>query len=308
MTEPDFRPPSQQPSNQKRPQPKSAGWKVGVAVLLAAGVGWYIWQGQHAVPPAPAVIPVQPQPAVEAEPVEASPVAAQEEAPRAAETAAEPAHPLSTLEAADVQAQDAPTFERLVADWLGRAKTLQFVALEGLAHHVVATVDNLPRGHAAPRLWPLHPVGGRMETVIAADEQRYIAPSNSARYDAVVGFVASMDMTQAARLYRQAYPVLQQAYEDLGYPGKYFNDRLVEVIDHVLQTPEVHEPLALRLVQVQGSVPVAQPWLRYEFAQTQWQNLSAGQKILLRMGPAHAATVKAQLKALRSQITKGASQ
>lgn len=305
MTEPDFRPPSQQQSQVKTAAPSNTGWKVGVGVLALAlaGMGWYVWQG--AVPTAPVHIPsMQPQSAVAGAPVENPAEAVQAETPRSAETTAEPAHPLAPLEAEPVQ--DATALEQLVAEWLGRAKTLQFVALEGLAHHVVATVDNLPRGHAAPRLWPLHPVGGRMETVTASDQQLYIAPQNTARYDAVVGFVAALEMQQAVQIYRQAYPALQQAYEALGYPGKYFNDRLVVVIDHLLQTPEVQEPLALKLVQVQGSVPVAQPWLRYEFAQTQWQNLSAGQKILLRMGPVHAATVKAQLKALRSQIAKPA--
>ncbi|EXU78691.1 hypothetical protein AX13_10135 [Comamonas aquatica DA1877] len=213
-----------------------------------------------------------------------------------------PQHPVAAPADTASPAPDAAGFEQAVGDWLGRPQVLKFVALQGLAHHIVATIDNLPRGHAAPRLWPLYPVGGRMLTQQAADGSLQIAPGNSARYDAVVGWIASVDVAQAAALYRRFYPVLQQAYEALGYPGQYFNDRLVAVIDHLLQAPEVQGPLALRLVEVQGSVAPLQPWLRYELADPQWQSLSAGHKILLRLGPAHAQTLKAQLRALRSQI------
>ena len=129
-----------------------------------------------------------------------------------------------------------------------------------------------------------------------------ISPDNAARYDAVVGFVSGIDPVQAAALYKRIYPVLQHSYEELGYPGRQFNDRLVAVIDHLLQTPEPDRPLALKLVQVQGQVAPQQPWLRYEFADPQLQSLSAGQKILLRMGREHAHRVKAVLQAVRAQI------
>jgi len=38
--------------------------------------------------------------------------------------------------------------------------------------------------------------------------------------------------------------LFQQSYEDLGYPGQYFNDRLVEVIDDMLKTPDVQGPIS----------------------------------------------------------------
>ena len=43
-------------------------------------------------------------------------------------------------------------------------------------------------------------------------------------------------------MYKQYYPLFQQAYVDLGYPEGYFNDRLVEVIDHLLATPGRDRP------------------------------------------------------------------
>jgi hypothetical protein len=55
---------------------------------------------------------------------------------------------------------------------------------------------------------------------------------------------------------------------------------------------------------VQGQLAPQQPWLRYEFADADLQSLSAGQKILLRMGVEHTQRIKAQLRALRAQITR----
>lgn len=212
-----------------------------------------------------------------------------------------PQHPLAVAQGESLAAEDSAGLDQAIRQWLGE-RAVQFVALPGLAHHIVATVDNLPRSHAAPRLWPIYPVGGQMPLATQEDGSLHIAPANSARYDAVVGFVTGLDVDEVATHYRRAYPVLQQAYENLGYPGKYFNDRVVAVIDHLLQTPDVQAPMAVRLVQVQGQVPSQQPWLRYEWADSKLQALSAGQKILLRIGPAHRQQVMAWMQQLRSKI------
>jgi hypothetical protein len=89
------------------------------------------------------------------------------------------------------------------------------------------------------------------------------------------------------------YPLFQQSYEDLGYPGKYFNDRLVQVIDHLLQAPEVTGPI--RLVQ---------PKVMFQYADPSLENSSAGQKLLIRMGPANERIIKQKLREFRAEIVK----
>ena len=284
---------------------KGRQWALAAVVLLGAGyAGWYFWNKtaqDTAAPPAAASAPAPSAPSTPA-------VAAPASEPAAAQPAAAESHPLEP--AADAQghpplsAGDGEGLAQAVTDWLGRERTLRFVATDGLARRIVATVDNLARSQAAARLWPLHPVGGRMAVTQTDDGKMEIAPENAARYEPVVRFVVGLDVQQASALYRRVYPVLQQTYEELGYPGQRFNDRLVAVIDHLLQTPEPAGPLALKLVQVQGQLPSKQPWLRYEFADGELQALSAGQKILLRMGVAHTQRIKAQLQELRAQITQ----
>lgn len=280
---------------------------LGALVLAGAGYAWWHFRGQPAhmvptAPPAPAVTAAAPD-------VPAPPETAPSEA--AAPPAAPASHPLEP--ASDAQGHpplaeaDTAALEKSVTDWLGRERSLRFVALQGLAQRIVATIDNLPRGQAPSRMWPLHHVGGRMQVAKTDDGGMTIAPENAARYEDVVRFVVGLDVDQAVVLYRNVYPVLQHTYEALGYPGQRFNDRLVAVIDHLLQTPEPAGPLALTVVQVQGKTAAAapqQPWLRYEFADKQLQSLSAGQKILVRMGVVHTQRIKAQLQALRAQVAQ----
>ena len=49
-------------------------------------------------------------------------------------------------------------------------------------------------------------------------------------------------MQQVASLYLHFYPLFQQAYQSLGYPNGYFNDRLVATIDNLLAAPDVSGP------------------------------------------------------------------
>ena len=87
--------------------------------------------------------------------------------------------------------------------------------------------------------------------------------------------------------------MIQQAYVDLGRPDGYFNDRLVTVIDHLLDTPELAQaPLLQR--DERG---------RYRFADATLQSRSIGQKALLRMDVAQARALKQQLRAIRAAIT-----
>ncbi len=118
-----------------------------------------------------------------------------------------------------------------------------------------------------------------------------LGAANFARYATWVELVDSLDADQAAALYRRLYPQFQAAYENLGNPDGYFNDRVIEVIDHLLSAPAAPATIAL-----------VRPNVLYEFADPALEEQSAGRKLLLRMGPGNAARVKAKLKEFRDRI------
>jgi hypothetical protein len=178
--------------------------------------------------------------------------------------------------------------------------------LQDFPRRVVATVDNLGRSHAPAALWPVNPAAGRL-VVENRDGAVAISADNGLRYTPYVLLLENVDMRQAFALYRRLYPSLQQAYEDIGYPKRYFNDRLVEVIDLLLATPSVDGPLKVHLPTINGPLQPERPWVLYEFDDPALQSLAAGQKVLLRMGPVNERRMKTKLAEIRRLLTAGAA-
>jgi Protein of unknown function (DUF3014) len=268
---------------------------IAALLLTLVGIGGLYWY-QHRAAPAP-------------ERAEAPPVAeAPPQPPASAPSAPAIRNPVDTslAEAASAPAASDPqSMWRLGLEvLLGHSAVVRFIQTDDFSRRVVVTVDNLGRAYAPPRLWPVNPTPGRF-SVSGDGELRTIAPENAGRYTPLVTMLTAVDARQAAALYVRMYPQLQKAYEELGYPGHYFNDRVVEVIDHLLDTPEPRPPGPLmQLTEVKGSVPSTQPWLRYEFADTDLQSLSAGQRIMLRVGPAHRQALKAKLAEIRKLLAR----
>ncbi len=284
------------------PRPASgAPWllMVVVVLLLAAGAAWWFWlrpARMHASPLKPSAMASAPQ-AAKPLPAEAEPTGPQNlmEEP---EAEAPDAAPLPELAESDGY------FSEALAELVGKGRVGEFLLTDGLVRRAVATVDNLAREQAPARMWPVQPMPGRFTVEGAQNNVQSIADSNASRYSAALGFAEAVPMAPLVALYRRSYPLFQQAYEELGYPGRYFNDRLVGVLDHLLQTPEPQGPLAVQLTPVRTEVPNTRPWVRYEFADPKLEALSSGQKILLRMGPAHRARAKALLRDLRGRVAK----
>jgi len=272
-------------------------WTISVALLGALIAGLYWWQLQERTGPpnpsaasaasAPAPVIVQ-SPAASAPPVIQYPMLA--EAPPAPAGSAP-------------MAKAPPTFEESLVEALGEKAVLQWLNVDALAHRVVVTVDNLTRPHAPARYWPVHPTPGRFTTVPGAEADA-IAPENAKRYVPFVAWVESLDSKRVVALYRRHYGLFQTAYENLGYPGRYFNDRLIEVIDHLLATPVPAEPIAVRMARVKGPIEPARPWVLNEFANEADEERSAGQKWLMRIGNDNAKRLQIKLRELRAELTR----
>lgn len=285
-------------------------WVIGVLAFLflgsAAYYGWQLRQRgqrpmvateQPAVPASRPVVVVEP-PAAAASPTIRHPIE-QADAPVPAPAPAVPPPPLPPLETADSYVANA------LVDLLGRKDVQSFLALDSFVRHVVATVDNLPGKQVASRLWPVPPTTGRM-VIENRDDGTYLSAGNASRYEPFVHFVESVDTRRAVALYVRLYPLFQQAYQDLGYPKGYFNDRLIAVIDHLLETPEPARPPKVALPEVKGPIQPPRPWVMYEFEDISLDERSAGQKILLRMGAAHTKRLKAKLAEVRRMVARSA--
>ena len=260
---------------------------LSATVLPAGAAAWWFWPQ----PPEPAPAPLMPQAVVTVPAVEPMPAASAAPLP---EPVADPAVVLPPLAAAD------PTVKSSLLELLGQKAVLGLLQTDGFVRRFVVTVDNLPRGHAAARLWPVNPTPGRFS--VGAGGR--VEARNADRYTPFVGFVEGVDPAAAAALYRRLYPLLQGAYAELGYPGQRFHGRLLDVVDHLLATPRVAGPLAVTLTKIRGPFESRRPWVRYEFSDPKLQDLSAGQKMLLRSGDANQQRLQSWLRRLRAELVR----
>jgi hypothetical protein len=247
---------------------------VVVVLLVGAGAALYFWGQSH--PPTLPPSQIQASPSV-------PPSTAQ--GPRYPVEGAPAEKPLPKLNDSD------STVRAALAGLLGAQSLERFFNLEEIVRNIVATIDNLPRETYASRLNPVKPIGGLPRTA-GTGESLAIAPENAVRYTPFIRLVQAEDAGKVVAVYVHFYPLFQQAYVDLGYPNGYFNDRLIEVIDHLLATPEVDGPLKL-----------VAPHVLYEFADPELEERSAGEKALIRMGSENAAKIKAKLREIRRELT-----
>lgn len=253
---------------------------IVVALLVAAAVAWYALRPvpSPVVPPAPAAS-ASPDARAGAPPAVRFPI---ENAQGDAVKGPEPLPPLD--------ASDAP-MAAAAGEVVGGNRVERLFNLRDFARRVVATVDNLPRSRVPQRVMVMRPAEG-LPVVTGTEGDFTLDERNAARYARYVEFFDQLDLARAVGVYVRFYPLLQQAYRDLGYPDGYFNDRVIAAIDDMLGTPVVTTPVKL-----------VQPHVLYTFADPDLEARSAGQKILLRMGPANAERVKKKLRDLRQRLT-----
>lgn len=193
--------------------------------------------------------------------------------------------------------------EKALVELLGRKGVQSFLHLDGIARNFVATVNNLASESAAAQMWPVKQTAGRFDTE-AHDAALAISAKNADRYAAFVRFAQAVDTQRAVALYVRLYPLFQRAFEELGYPDKYFNDRVIEVIDNLLATPKVAEPIKVKRITVDGAPSTAGGL--YMFEDPLLEASTAGQKILLRMGRENATKLMAKLADIRLRIVNSA--
>lgn len=282
------------PPRQRSP----VGWLLlALAILAMAAGGWWFQRSQAPAPPPAEVqaVPAPPQPesvAAASAPAASAPAVAASVAPLPEPKVAE-----GPLDEAGVGAA--------LAALVGEPALRSLLISDDFVRRFVITVDNLGREHAAPRLWPVQPTPGRF-LVIERDGRPYADPDNAARYTPLVLLAEHVDPRAAVALYGRLLPLLQQAYEELGYPGQRFHTRLMTVIGQLLATPDAPELIALTLVEVKGEVASERPWVRYEYVDPAFESASAGQKILLRVGAVNQRRLKTQLRALRAELVRQA--
>lgn len=260
-------------------------WMASVAVVIAlvGGFYWYAATQKTGITVDQVLAPPDAE------------VAAEQAAPPDLPTPTAVTYPLS-----EIQAQADPALPPLKAsdthllaalfDAFGKTPIESLLIPDQLVRRFVATVNSLDGEPVALRQRPLRHVPGLL-SVERAGDRLLLSPHNAERYTPLVNVLQGLDPQRAVDLYVRYYPLLQKAYAELGYPDRYFNDRLIQVIDHLLETRETAGPIEL-----------VRPKVLYEFADRELEKRSSGEKILIRMGPENAEIVRRQLRLYRDAL------
>lgn len=251
-------------------------WALAVAILavlaLIAILYYFFFMKKPEPPPPPApagesVLPAEVEKSAPAEP--------------GAEPLAFPAVPLSGSDAAVREFASALAANPEFGKWL---------LTEDLIRTFVVSVDNVANGLSPKTHVDFFKPEGEFR-VSRTKAGTFVDPAAYSRYDPVVGIVQSLDATAAVRLYRALDPLLQEAYNELGYPGVDFDDTLVRAMSELLETPVVEGPIRLE-----------QKVLSYAMSDETLEALSPAQKQLLRMGSKGVRAVHGTIRALAAAL------
>ena len=276
---------------------------LAVVVVVLGGFAWYLYQPRpEPVAEAPPAVAIAPEPEVRAEPAPAMPEPAMPEpavvvpqAPTGEQPETEPLPPLADSD---------PYVTATLDDLVGEAAVLRYFSTENIVQKAVATVDALGSRQVPKPILPLNGPAGDYPAVENPDPATVIRdevgdpipqflsdPVSHARYTPYVEMLEAVPPEEFVGLLREHGSLFDEAFAQLGYADARFEDRLAGVIDELLATPEVEGPLQLM-----------KPEAFYLYVDDELEALSAGQKILLRMGTGNASRVKSWLSQVREAL------
>jgi hypothetical protein len=160
-----------------------------------------------------------------------------------------------------------------------------WLASGNLIRSFVVSVDKVAVGSSpAKELKPAAPKE-KFQTLGTGRTLR-IDPASYARYNALANTVDAIDPDGAARAYRRLRPLMQQAFDELGYVNLSFDDRLARALGRLVDVPVPEGDVMLRATSV-----------TFQYADPELEALSPAQKHMLRMGPHNMRLVQTKLRA-----------
>lgn len=272
-----------QHSDKTRKQQRIIG--VAIAVILIVIIAlWLTREGEPEPEPVPQPVEQVTEPEPEPEPLpepepEPEPLPEPEPAP-APEPEPEP-EPLPSLnEGSGVVLQELAEQDI----------NTQPVQAENMLRKFVVFVDNVARGDVVREAAVISGPQSRF-IVQHIDGQIYVDERSYTRYNDIVSWFYEMDADVLVAQYRRFQPLFEEAFNEIKEPGANFDDRILDAIAILLDTPEPRGLLALSDEQVM-----------YTYADPALENLPAAQKQMLRIGPDNRALVKSKLREIRQRL------
>lgn len=290
------------PTRQSAATSASPRW-IGpaIAVVILAAGGWYLLKPE----PAPVVAPepAATLPAVTTPVTEPADVlsAAQEPEDHISAQAADAGIDSTALPAEQEVAATEPLPALDDSDSLVKQKLLALPWKAGLSslfvseemiRRFVVQIDNIAQGRLVPEQALFQ--GLTQDFKAKKNGQQYqLDIANYQRYQRYLDLLESAPQAEVVALFNQLYPLMQQAYLELGYPEAQFRDRVQQALKLLLAAPEIADGPMLTLDSVQ-----------YTFADGEIEQLSMAHKQMVRLGLKNQQRLKLLLAAYQPLLAK----
>lgn len=178
-------------------------------------------------------------------------------------------------------------------------QTLKFAVPKEIIRKFVRAVNAIEEGKVVHEYRPINnPAPAFVATstgpVTATQPEQYrLSTDNFQRYDDYVTLLAMLDSDTLAALYQRFYPLLEEAYGEMGLKKGNFHSVLVAAIDNLLMAPVI-----------EGDLLLVRPQVFYQYADPELEKLPATHKLMLRMGAANTRSLQTSLKKLRLKLTQ----
>ncbi|MEH6528495.1 MAG: DUF3014 domain-containing protein [Porticoccus sp.] len=279
----------------ERPTPTSSSSKwviLAIGLCALAGLGYFVLMyvtEQESLKKQPEILAIE-------EPMQATPVS-----PAATEI----------VEPIDIPQQQAPVETPIVLPTLddsdtearSRLATLtpegtlgEWLHADHLIRRSITLVDGLSRGILLQKMIKAPSPKGKF-IAIKEGNKLWVDPANYQRYNYLTDRLNAIDSNKLVELFHLFRPLLEQAYEELGYPAEDLDNAVVAALDQILSTPIPTTPLALTRESVQ-----------YKYADPKLEALPPIQKQLLRMGPDHTQKIQTKARGLRESLLRGTAE
>ncbi len=123
------------------------------------------------------------------------------------------------------------------------------------------------------------------------DKRYFLSIRNYERYDTVVAILTHLPVDKLAAYHRAWYPMLEQAFAELGLPGS-FDERLDTMLDRILSVELIDRPIELKK-------PTS---VTYKFMDPELESASQIEKCLWRMGPENARKIQDLAERLKQAL------
>ncbi|WP_185233883.1 DUF3014 domain-containing protein [Teredinibacter franksiae] len=178
---------------------------------------------------------------------------------------------------------------------------------EEIVRKFVRAVYNLGQGKIVPQYRPLNGPNstfkaqaiGRMAKVAASNPEDGVIQTavfknpgtNQQRYATYISVAENMNISTVVKAYETYYPILQQAYSELGEGPEQFHSAVLGALDSFLATPKLEGEPELILTSVQ-----------YQFLDPKLEALPTTQKLMLRIGEENRQRLLPKLEELKQAL------